>query len=670
MFTATLIDPATVNGTVRGNPVVINPLLELRPLRYNGTVRGGYDLAEVEVVGPLYAMQDAIGWLRYGIEIVNDYGTVTWVGYVHEVEITFGGMRYILSLDNMANSVRVLHSYRSADGTQVSALTDAVTDTQSVARYGTKELVYPLSDAEQEQAEALRDSLLAAMATPHASGEPDAEAPTATLRCRGWYYTLDWKHYSNPLGREENGDGKDTQPLGLGFTSSEVGFTIARTIHDMGGRFVNFPADTKIRVTGSASNNAHYTIEKAADEAATSLTATTIAFEETDDIVDGTARLGIITKGSMIKVTGSVANSGYHMIDGATETHLTTWVGYGPGAGAIVNEAAGPSITLAQGNHIVAKEGVAYNEGPGATVTVACYGQRVAQSFTLSSPAGWTAVKVGIKLGKVGNPDDNVTVSLHADASGQPAVLALASGTISATSVQADPAWLWAELGADVPLSTGVTYWIVAARAGANDWDDYYNVIVDEGLTYAGGTCKLWTGSTWQPRPVDADMAFRVWGAELTTSQIDTIAGEGEFVRGVRVEGSSGVRSNQYRDGTTTALEEINRLLDTGTDSAETMIGMMTNDQVLHVRRSPAKSAAAYLWSRDARLLSRYGHPIEAGVLVVGEYMDIDEIPPAIDAMAEFSPRFITESEYDVRAGTLTPTLGSRDPYNLSTRMA
>lgn len=671
MFYVTLFSPSSVAGTARGNPIVVNQDLKFIPIKYSATDRGGFDQAEILVTGPDLAVQNILGYLRYGVEIVNEFGSVCWSGYINEIECSFGGMVYTISMNEVANKVTVLYSYKDVSGTQVSGTTSAAESAVSQDRYGTKEIVIPASDIEQTAAEQLRDTELENRQYPLASGEINTSGSVveAKLLCKGWWHALDWVYYSNENGREENTNDNAVQPLALGFTSTEVGFTTGRTIQDMSGRFLHFPEGSKFILSGSTSNDGTYTVSETAEGEAESLTATTISFEANDDIKDSTARLGFVKKGSLLLVSGSTHNDGYHVADNENEIHITTWTGYGPGAGTITTETAGASITVAQGNYVRTVEGVSTNEIPGDSVTVEAYGSRIAQSFQLSSASGWDASRIGIKVAKTGSPGQNITVRLCADSgSGSPGSV-LATGTILETAVTSAMNWQWADLNTNVSLSTSTTYWIeIYPSSGNTDWDDFYTVAVDEDLSYGSGTMLLRANSTWYSRPTNADLAFRVWGEEVTTDQISTMADTSQFIRDIVIENASGISTNQYRNGENTVLDEIQDLLDIGNTSNKRLIGYVSDERVLHVYADPGSSLPPVKWTKKGVLTDRFGNRLEPGKIVFGQWMEIEDVPPNIDSLAPFSPRYITEAEYDVQSEKLIPILGERNNFDFGVK--
>jgi hypothetical protein len=164
--------------------------------RYQHTICavGGFESLALECMAP---QEDALFWLTMlgaGIVCAGPEAETVWEGKLTGASITIGQERIDLSLDSLANAVRV--RYQPDIGAQVS--TAFATNASSIAQYGRKELVYSGSGMTTVGATALRDALLNARRWPLASrastvatGESSRDV-TLTLQGTGWYYTLDW----------------------------------------------------------------------------------------------------------------------------------------------------------------------------------------------------------------------------------------------------------------------------------------------------------------------------------------------------------------------------------------------------------------------------------------------------------------------------------------------
>lgn len=169
------------------------PRAQLSPVRWSWKLPGGPDAAEMQVTGP--DAYDALSWLRRPVEILAD-GAVWW-GYIHEVEIKIEKLSISAALDSLYNRVAVAYSYVPPGSQDVGErrTTDWASDVDSIALYGTRELLASVDGATPERAEAVRDAILQQNAWPTATIGSGGQG--VTLRCLGWWSTLAWRYYAN-----------------------------------------------------------------------------------------------------------------------------------------------------------------------------------------------------------------------------------------------------------------------------------------------------------------------------------------------------------------------------------------------------------------------------------------------------------------------------------------
>jgi hypothetical protein len=151
------------------------------------------------------------GLLRSPVEIYGEDGQIAWWGLVWDVSIEEGAVGVKLSLDDLANRVRVVYGESRPEvmGTGRRATTGWVEDIASQADYGVKEGQFELTVASAEQGESYRGELLASGARPVGKAKLSGTVRTGagitiTLECRGWWETLAWKRYSQAAGLVEN----------------------------------------------------------------------------------------------------------------------------------------------------------------------------------------------------------------------------------------------------------------------------------------------------------------------------------------------------------------------------------------------------------------------------------------------------------------------------------
>lgn len=110
-------------------------------------------------------------------------------------------------------------------------------------------------------------------------------------------------------------------------------------------------------------------------------------------------------------------------------------------------------------------------------------------SETISTPVVW------VKLYKVGNPTDNVSIALYSDTAGAPNAAVCAAGTRSGKEItsKSDGEWYAFSVAAG-PLSPNTQYHVLATRSGASDAANHYRIKQTRTNTYPHGYVRY--GST------------------------------------------------------------------------------------------------------------------------------------------------------------------------------
>lgn len=157
----------------------------------------------------------------------------------------------------------------------------------------------------------------------------------------------------------------------------------------------------------------------------------------------------------------------------------------------------------------------------------------IAQSFVAT--AGGSVPKISVYLAKVGTPSANLSVHIATDNGGKPSTSALASGSVSPSTVGLVPSWIDLSFSNAPTLTNGTKYWIVLDY-DSNSTTSYWNWRKDDTDGYANNTGKTtssWSsgGSSWTN--VNGDLAFRVW-----------IGGTNTRIDGVTI-GNSGLGSGR-----------------------------------------------------------------------------------------------------------------------------
>ena len=185
------------------------------------TAQGGPDWATVKVKHNWDAAQAALRqvdrntvelldvWemleiLRCPVVITDEQDDLVWWGFVQGSMVQDQRVQVGVSLEKMTNKTRVVYSRVNVAGTVGErAQTDWVQDDLSISEYGTRQRQSTMNQANDEQAEARRDTLLERLKYPlvqRVFGE--FGEPSAYLNLSGWFSSLDWLPYENSSGKE------------------------------------------------------------------------------------------------------------------------------------------------------------------------------------------------------------------------------------------------------------------------------------------------------------------------------------------------------------------------------------------------------------------------------------------------------------------------------------
>lgn len=651
------VDFGTNLGGAYWGPVA--PALTVRHNYHKANDRGGSSVAEVEVTGAEDALWEVLTWLGRPVDVLGVYAEPVWSGMVNEVRVTVGAFTVAATLDGMYNRIAVTYTESSPDGAQDTLTTDYAEDAGSIARYGTKELVYSLGqDGTTAVAEAKRDALLAKRARPTLKPTVANGDSRALVLCVGWAETLNWRMFERLEGRiEHEGDGGITYPVGWRITSSTAIGMYNYALHDLNATLGGLQPGHVITVDSGGSpayNDGPTTVaSEASSDGVDTYVANTVFFDADNDIYDNAQGLAFLRRDEFFNVSGSAQNSQVHLTDGTGAGYVTTKAGI---TGAIVGEAVGPTITMTQGH----KVDVATNYSPlvpgGGTFTVTLRGERVAQSFVPS--LSLTATYVGLQAGKRGTPSDNLAIDICSNSSGAPGTV-LATALLSPSQVPSSPGWVWWTF-AGVALTAGATYWLVVRRDGAvsavNHW-------VLQMTTSASGSCSVYdpyTG-TWGAEPSGHYMPYKVWSAEDTGLQMRRIMADcGQFFASYDIP-TTGLSSNPYRANKMTGWQELEKLLNVGDSSGNRLIATVTPQRSLIVRAESAlDEGLAVRLQRDGTLW-RNTTQAPPGYLPVGEWCLLD-VPESLRSQLSAGAMFVSEAEFDADKGlALTGTSGEDD---------
>lgn len=238
------------------------PNLIYTPNRYSFEAVGGPKEATVVAFGSEYDLWRLVTMLRYNI-FFNDYKKDTlWWGYISEIIIRVGNIKFGVSLDEMYNYIAVAYTSFGERNT-----TSWASDSTSINEYGTKELLITVSDAIENEANARRDSELENKKLPIPTVDFQSQTEgslSAEIKCRGWHETLGWKYYSQEKGLVQHASGGvGTQNVGAIYTSACVDFDgDTGQISDWNENLSPFEKGEILSINSSASNDGNWIVSQ------------------------------------------------------------------------------------------------------------------------------------------------------------------------------------------------------------------------------------------------------------------------------------------------------------------------------------------------------------------------------------------------------------------------
>ena len=168
--------------------------------RYSKTVFGGCDKAELEITGDPTDQFEFLNYLRDGIEIFDENGNEVWWGFVQRVEISHGEVQITADLDEMSNKIALAYNLISAGGNTVGVrrTTSWITDADSIAKFGTKELLESGGSMNAVEAVSMATRLRNEVSFPRVYVTSGGSKPKVRLECLGWWHTLGWRYCNVP----------------------------------------------------------------------------------------------------------------------------------------------------------------------------------------------------------------------------------------------------------------------------------------------------------------------------------------------------------------------------------------------------------------------------------------------------------------------------------------
>lgn len=607
-----------------GTPAQTLPVdLTITPISWAGSDRGGCYQAEFEATGSAESVASLTGWLGDRIEIYNEFGQMCWWGDVWDIEVTLDHIEVRLSLDNVYNRVQIIYPAVLPDGSEVSHRSDWAQDDNSIARYGTRELLHSLSSGLTPSVDNVRDLLLSKFSYPGPIVSSRRESGfSARLIGQGTWYKASSIYFTNLTGLVEYTEESGQQTLGRSMTSTTIQFGVIDTEPDPD----ELVAGDEMTISGGGS---FYPLQ-------------------VDDAFTITGAVAVDDDGR--------TNNGSYLIDAIPSSDKIVI------SGSFIPETPGATIKVSWGHNI------SYDY--------------LSQGF--KPDTSWSATHIALKVRQLRNftdPDNPVSVGdflrvgLYTDVAGAQGT-ELAAVDVPGHILYTELTWTEFALPFPVALSAGTTYRIGVRRAGAAGEDmppllnDGYEFAVnelegnDEG--YADGDLKVYTG-TWVQRSPRADLCFRVIGEVDGSVQIVAALESVDSFTQEIVQLETGLMVRPYRDDGRTAMDELEELLEMGTADGERLIVTVMPDRSVIIDTARPIEQSEFTLGADGRMRYANGSQILPGLLVYGQHVAVDTLL-LLDGVGvrleQGRSIYVQASSYDARSDTLmVQSLGSQDPY-------
>jgi hypothetical protein len=229
-------------------------------------------------------------------------------------------------------------------------------------------------------------------------------------------------------------------------------------------------------------------------------------------------------------------------------------------------------------------------------------------------------------LRKFGNPTQNISVVLSADAGGSIGAPLTTSSPLSATSLNGDAfEWVRFTFPAPYTLVSGTKYWLTVDQNGVSA-GNYFTIRLDENMGYAGNQGLFFNGSAWVAFPSvthplgSPDTFFRAVCTQDTGEQLFNIASAGNQFFNAIISLSTGVRTCPYRSGERTCLEELNALMTLGTASHQPILAQVSPERHLLFYAQPDPEVPTVYLDQDGHFLTATGKHLSRFHPPVGQW--------------------------------------------------
>jgi hypothetical protein len=169
------------------------PALDMVVQRYSHSAIGGPRTATIAAVGGEQELWNLLNMIRCPVEIDGEYTEALWWGYIDRIDVTVGNYTIAADIADMANELKILYGNNQE--------TIYVGKTDSEVEYGIKQLILTVDNMSTTWALQYQQNYLSSHQYPLVDVQPNYGGNnSATISCRGWWSTLDWRYPSVASG--------------------------------------------------------------------------------------------------------------------------------------------------------------------------------------------------------------------------------------------------------------------------------------------------------------------------------------------------------------------------------------------------------------------------------------------------------------------------------------
>lgn len=249
--------------------------------------------------------------------------------------------------------------------------------------------------------------------------------------------------------------------------------------------------------------------------------------------------------------------------------------------------------------------------------------RKAAQSLLVNASLQYN--RLAIRARKQGNPSDSLRFSLQPDLAGRPSGIELGYQVLSPSELSGESyAWVEVILAVPASLETGMPYWLVLERSGAENSGNHYLLGLDENLGYPAGILLIFdqASATWKSRVPGADLLFRLSGLLDQVEQFRMVAAHaGQFVHLTDVDFGHSQGVPPLGDEGKDCLQVFKALMKQGNANLEHLCAGVDPNRNLMIWRKPGAESAMLRLSSKGSLETRFGQLMEAPWQAVGQWL-------------------------------------------------